>query len=209
MRRSRPCAAGAARRAGRTAASGSSPSTRPSSSRTLPVGPSTTGPSSAERTSSQPTWGWRAQRGEQLAGGAVDLLARHPPRRAHEVDEAEVARAQDDDVAPGDGLLVGAWPAARRLVQGVVDHGLLLVAAGALRRRPRSATGGRARRGRSRCAAGRWRPASARGRTARRRRRAAGPDRRAAGSARSARRACAAPRACRRARGPEWWATSS
>src|SRR4029453_16575575 len=54
---------------------------------------------------------------------------RLPSVLPHQVDEAEVARAEDDDVAARDVVLRRLRLAPRRLGGGVLDHRILLVAA--------------------------------------------------------------------------------
>ena len=92
--------------------------------------PSTTGPCSDERTSSQPTCGCARSAGTSCGWRCVDLLERQPAALLHQVDEPEVARAEHDDVAVGDVVLgpLGLLPG--RLADGVADHRALLVAAG-------------------------------------------------------------------------------
>ncbi len=46
-----------------------------------------------------------SKRRDQLGMALVDLLAREPPGRLHQVDEPEVARAEHDDVAVADVVL--------------------------------------------------------------------------------------------------------
>src|SRR3954451_12686618 len=73
----------------------------------------------------------RAERRQQLGVALVDVLERHAFRTLHEVDEAQVAGAEDDDVALGRLLLLalgGLLGAARRLVEGARDAGGVLVA---------------------------------------------------------------------------------
>ena len=82
------------------------------------------------------------QRGDQLRVALVQLLQREPAPLLHQVDEPEVARAEDDDLAVGD-VVLGAL---RRhppggLLDRVPGHRALLVAArepGHLARRQRS-----------------------------------------------------------------------
>src|SRR4029450_2026845 len=66
---------------------------------------------------------------EQLGMAVVELLPGEPPRRLHEIDEPEVAGAQDDGLPVRDVVLGAllALPAAR-LADGLVDHRALLVA---------------------------------------------------------------------------------
>src|SRR4051794_34727280 len=62
----------------------------------------------------------------------VDLLARRAVREVHQIDQAEVSRAEDDGLAArGDLRLRRREGGGRaRLTGGVEGHGLLLVAAG-------------------------------------------------------------------------------
>ena len=146
-----------------------------------------------------------AQRRDEPRVVALDLLQREPARLAHEVDEPEVARAEDDDVAAGDVLLVRALRAAAAAPRATAcaGHRLLLVARLRTRSpRPLPATARRGRRGRSRCAAGTWRPGSGRGRRGRRSRRAAARSGGRARCGRSARRAAQRLERVRRARAP-------
>ena len=52
----------------------------------------------------------RAEGGDELRVALVDLLERQPAALLHQVDEAEVARAEHDDVAVGDVVLGPSWP---------------------------------------------------------------------------------------------------
>ena len=74
----------------------------------------------------------RAQRGHELGVTLVDLLEGEAAAFLHQVDEAEVAGAEHDDVAVGDvvlgPLLLPRRP--RRLTDRVADHRALLVTAG-------------------------------------------------------------------------------
>ena len=79
----------------------------------------------------EPDVGMHAQRRDQLGVALADLLERQPPRQLHQVDEAEVARAEDDDVAAGHvGLrgLLAARLARCGLVDGLPDGVGVLVA---------------------------------------------------------------------------------
>ena len=49
--------------------------------------------------------GMGAKRGDQVRMALVDLLERQPAALLHQIDEAEVARAEHDDVAVGDVVL--------------------------------------------------------------------------------------------------------
>ena len=65
----------------------------------------------------------------------LQLLERQPPVLLHQVDEPEVARAEDDDALSAD-VVLGALLLLRSpggLPEGVADHVVLLVAAGHLR----------------------------------------------------------------------------
>src|SRR3954469_1227077 len=59
----------------------------------------------------------------------LELLARRPPAGLQQVDEAEAARAEDDDVAARDVVLRRLRLPSRRLGRRVADHRVLLVAA--------------------------------------------------------------------------------
>ena len=91
---------------------------------------STTGPCSAERTSRPADVRVRGERGQQARVPLVDLLARHSARLVHQVDEAEVARRQHNDLLSRDVvlrmLLLGL---AAGLAEGVADGGVVLVTA--------------------------------------------------------------------------------
>ena len=75
-----------------------------------------------------------AQRGNELRMALVQLLEREPAVLLHQVDEPEVARAEDDDALAADvvlrALLLLRAPCG--LSQRVPDHRILLVAAGHL-----------------------------------------------------------------------------
>ena len=71
-----------------------------------------------------------AERGDELGMALVDLLERQPAALLHQVDEAEVARAEHDDVAVGDVVLRPLRLLPGRLADGVADHRALLVPAG-------------------------------------------------------------------------------
>ena len=58
----------------------------------------------------------------------VELLERHAPVGPHQIDETEVPRAENDDVAAGDVVLRRLCLHAGRLGGGVADHRVLLVA---------------------------------------------------------------------------------
>src|SRR2546421_9173433 len=58
-----------------------------------------------------------------------ELLDRHPPLLLHQVDEAEIAGAEHDDVAARDVVLLLLRLPPRRLGCSVADHRLLLVTA--------------------------------------------------------------------------------
>ena len=60
----------------------------------------------------------------------LDLLESQAAALLHQVDEAEVARAEHDDVPVGDVVLGPLLLLPGRLGEGVADHGALLVAAG-------------------------------------------------------------------------------
>ena len=93
-------AAGGAAAFGEKPASGSSPVTAPSASRRVPpraereraVG----APSARARSRCA---GCSSSAGDQRGMALLDLLEREPVRALHQVDEPEVARAEDDDVA--------------------------------------------------------------------------------------------------------------
>ena len=70
-----------------------------------PLAPIASAPCSSERTSSQPTCGCAASAGTSRGWRCVDLLARHPARLVHQVDEPEVPRREHDDVLSGDVVL--------------------------------------------------------------------------------------------------------
>ena len=78
----------------------------------------------------------RAERRDQPRVALVDLLEREPARLLHQRDEAEVSRAEHDDVPVRDvvlralALLLVGPPG--RLADGQADHRVLLVAAGDL-----------------------------------------------------------------------------
>src|SRR3954464_6679298 len=75
----------------------------------------------------------RSQRRQQLRVALVDVLERHALRALHEVDEAQVARAEDDHVALGRLLVLalgGLLGAARRLIESARDASGVLVAGG-------------------------------------------------------------------------------
>src|SRR5207342_1147366 len=67
-----------------------------------------------------PDMGMLAERGDESRMPVLDLLEGHTPPLVHEVDEAEIARAEDDDLAVVDvvlrALLLGIR--ARCLVHG-------------------------------------------------------------------------------------------
>src|SRR4051812_301009 len=71
-----------------------------------------------------------AQGRQERRGELLELLERHAPRAVHEIDEAEVARAEHDDVLPADvvlGPLTAGVPG--RLLDRDAHHRVLLVAA--------------------------------------------------------------------------------
>jgi hypothetical protein len=70
-----------------------------------------------------------AQRSGQLWMALIDLLEREPAAFLHQVDESEVAGAQDNDVAAGDvGPVAFLGFGSGRLIDGVMCHRRLLVA---------------------------------------------------------------------------------
>src|SRR6185437_12043204 len=71
----------------------------------------------------------RGESRQQLRMAGLELLTRQPLVLFHQVDEAEVARAEDHDVAARDVVLRRLLLPSRRLGRGVDDHRVLLVAA--------------------------------------------------------------------------------
>src|SRR4051812_35977258 len=71
------------------------------------------------------------QGGDEPRVVLVQLLERQPALWLHQVDESQIARAEDDDLAVRDVIL---WALrlrpAGRLVCGVLDHRALLVTSG-------------------------------------------------------------------------------
>ena len=94
------------------------------------------------------------ERGNELWMPFLELLERQPAALLHQVDEAEVARAEHDDVPVGDVVLGPLLLLSGRLGEGVADHGVLFVTAGnPFHGAARAASARPARRGRTRCAA--------------------------------------------------------
>src|SRR4051794_1329761 len=82
------------------------------------------------RVHEQPADVWmRSERGDELRVPLVDLLERQPALLLHQVDEAEVARAEHDDIAVGDVVLRPLRRLAGRLFHRAPDHRALLVTA--------------------------------------------------------------------------------
>src|SRR5829696_6017869 len=77
--------------------------------------------------------GVSSQRREEVGVPLLDLLEGQAPPLVHEIDEPEVAGAEDDDVLPADVVLLPLRPLARRvsgrLVERRADRRLALVAA--------------------------------------------------------------------------------
>src|SRR4029077_19368392 len=139
---------------GANGASGSAPSIRSFRRYRSPCGPSTTGPYSSERTSSQPRWGCsrsagsrRGRRDSIFSSGIrrgsldsveharvsrLDLLERHPSRLVEQVDQPEVPQREYDHLLAADVLLRLLLRLRRlppgRLLHGAADRALVLVA---------------------------------------------------------------------------------
>ena len=115
---------------GEKCASGSSPSTLPTSRKCRPFAPIASAPCSSERTSSQPTCGCSASVETRRGMALLDLLERHPAGLIHEIDEPEVPRREHDDVLSGDVVLrpLLLRAAACRLADRVADGAVVLVA---------------------------------------------------------------------------------
>ena len=113
-------------------------------------------PCSAERTSSQPMCGCSRSAGISCGMALVDLLERQPPRLLHQVDEAEVPRAEDDDLAAAD-VVLGALLRRLRPVASPTAWPTIASCssppAKPVTRRAGRASARPARRARSRCAA--------------------------------------------------------
>ncbi len=74
--------------------------------------------------------GWSRSDGQQAGVKCLDLLQREPSPLLHQVDEAEVARAEHDHVLVGDVVLRALLRLlATRLGERMPDHRVLLVAA--------------------------------------------------------------------------------